>query len=141
MKKEVLISISNFQYEVDQEESVEVVTTGTYYEKNGKAFVRYEEVSDDGKVTKNTIKIEQGRLELIKRGESNAHMVFEPEKENRTYYTTPYGEILVQINTTSLTIQEGDSIRVKIVYDLYMNDTRISECHIDIGICSKENTV
>ena len=34
MTKDVLISISGLQYEIDDNETVEVVTSGNYYYKN-----------------------------------------------------------------------------------------------------------
>lgn len=140
MNKEVLISISGFQYEIDQEEAVEVITSGTYYEKNGKHFVLYDEISEDsGKITKNTIKFEKEQLDIIKRGENNVHMVFQLGKEHRTCYYTPFGELLIKMNTTSISSQEEDedSMVIKVAYDLNINHSHVSRCSIEIKIHSK----
>lgn len=141
MKKEVLISITGLQHEIDQEEAVKVSALGTYYEKNGKTYILYDENSaDSGKTTKNTIKIGKEQIDIIKRGENNVHMVFQPGKQKVSYYNTPIGELLVEINTTCLDIQEqnADNTDIKIVYDLKVNGTHISECIIKMNISSKE---
>ena len=44
---------------------------------------------DSGTRTKNTIKIGSNRVDVIKKGESSVHMVFEPDTKNMTCYQTP----------------------------------------------------
>lgn len=49
MEKDVLISIRGLQYLMDEEsgeqEPVEVMTTGSYYKKNGHHFLIYDEAT------------------------------------------------------------------------------------------------
>ena len=51
MEKDVLISIRGLQYLMDEEsgeqEPVEVMTTGSYYKKNGHHFLIYDEAQHD----------------------------------------------------------------------------------------------
>ena len=102
MTKEVLLTISGLHYEttglVDEDENenepIEVITPATYYLKNGKHYVVYDEVVEGmpGSI-KNKIRVdEEGKLEIMKSGISNTHMVFEKDKINITQYNTPYGE-------------------------------------------------
>ena len=88
MTKEVLLTISGlhldaFSDKTDEEnEPIEVITPATYYLKNGKHYVLYEEVVEGmlGSI-KNTIKITgDNKLEMKKSGISNTNMVFEKEK-------------------------------------------------------------
>ena len=44
MTKEVLISISGVQFMDQEGQDVEMITKGTYYEKNGKHYILYDEV-------------------------------------------------------------------------------------------------
>ena len=50
MEKDVLISIRGLQYLMDEEsgeqEPVEVMTTGSYYKKNGHHFLIYDEATE-----------------------------------------------------------------------------------------------
>ena len=78
MTRDVLISISGMQIAEDDSNSVEMITTGDYFMKNGKHYILYDEIQEDtGGVTKNTIKIHGSGLDIIKRGSSSVHMTFE----------------------------------------------------------------
>ena len=99
MTKDVLISISGLQFaEGENSEPVEVITSGSYYKKNGKHYILYDEVAEDtAGTTKNIIKLGDEVLDITKRGETNVHMMFEKDKKNVTYYYTPYGNLLIGI--------------------------------------------
>ena len=79
MTKDVLISISGLQFaEGENSEPVEVITSGSYYKKNGKHYILYDEVAEDtAGTTKNIIKLGDEVLDITKRGETNVHMMFE----------------------------------------------------------------
>ena len=102
MTKNVLVTISGLHYDdsvmMVQEEnsneanSIEVTTPATYYLKNGKHYIVYDEVVEGIPGTiKNRIKIDEGKLlDITKSGITNSHMVFETDKINVTPYQTPY---------------------------------------------------
>jgi len=83
MTKDVLISISGLQFaEGENSEPVEVITSGSYYKKNGKHYILYDEVAEDtAGTTKNIIKLGDEVLDITKRGETNVHMMFEKDKK------------------------------------------------------------
>ena len=57
MTKDVLISISGVQLLEGDTNDVELITAGDYYNKNGKHYIRYEEIQEGGEdVIQNTIK-------------------------------------------------------------------------------------
>lgn len=148
MKKDVLVSISGLQYEVDKLEQtdktdeageVEVISVGEYYFRNDKHFILYEEVLEgiEG-VTSCTIKISEKQIDIIKRGANNAHMIFMLNKKNNTLYQTPFGSLQVGVYTTSIDVmEEEDKIEVHIKYGLDINYSHISDCEISIKITSK----
>ncbi|WFR57378.1 DUF1934 domain-containing protein [Anaerocolumna sp. AGMB13025] len=140
MKKDVLVSISGLQYEIDKEEAVEVISVGEYYNRNGKHYVVYEEILEDMEGTTNcTIKIAEKQIDIIKRGASNVHMVFEENTKNTTYYQTPYGELQVGIYTTQIKVtEEENKIIANINYGLDINYAFISDCQIQLKISSKK---
>ncbi|MEF9945279.1 MAG: DUF1934 domain-containing protein [Lachnospiraceae bacterium] len=146
MKKDVLLSISGLQIEVLEEEGVqsepiEVITPASYFFKGGKHYIIYEEITEGlPGVTKNKIKIiGEESLEIMKSGIVNAHMIFEKNKNNLTYYETPYGQILMGIHTTELSVQmEEDSMDVKVEYELDLNHEPLANCKIRMNIRSKD---
>ena len=143
MTKEVLISISGLQLDINEEEAVEVISVGTYYKKNGKHYLLYEELTMEEmgsrKLTKNKIKISDNQVDIIKKGVSNTHMIFEKDKKNVTYYNTPFGELLIGIYTTKLEVVESeDEILVNLEYALDVNASHVSDCDIKIKVSARQ---
>ena len=83
MTKEVLLAIRGLQIaEDEQKDTVETISPGEYYFRNGKHFFLYEDVEEgQAKVTKNIIKVSKDYMELTKKGIVNVHMVFEKNKK------------------------------------------------------------
>ena len=139
MNKEVIINISGLQLDAGTEEPIELMTTGDYYLKNGKHYVIYDELTDDSQVVKNRLKISSKVVEVTKKGASSSHMVFERGKENLTYYDTPFGSLLLGINTSKIDLEEKeDSMALHIDYGLSINSDHVSDCSIDVSIASKQ---
>ena len=139
MTKDVLISISGIQIADGENSDVEMITTGDYFLKNGKHYIVYDEVMEgfDGMV-KNTIKIHPGCLDIMKKGIANVHMVFEEDKKNIECYATPYGDMMVGINTNHISIDESeDKLKVRVDYSLDINYEHVSECNIVVDVQSK----
>lgn len=139
MTKDVLVSVAGLQFEVDQETPIEVITAGEYYFKNEKHFILFEEILEGHEgVIKNTVKVSEKQIDIMKRGISNVHMIFEENQKNMTYYNTPFGELLIGINTTLVDIkEENDELNIKIEYALDVNYNHISNCEIMIKVKSK----
>ena len=139
MNKEVIINISGLQLDAGTEEPIELMTTGDYYLKNGKHYVIYDELTDDSQVVKNRLKISPKVVEVTKKGASSSHMAFERGKENLTYYDTPFGSLLLGINTSKIDLEEKeDSMALHIDYGLSINSDHVSDCSIDVSIASKQ---
>lgn len=142
MTKEVLVKISGLHtMEQDQEhDQVEMITAGDYFLKNGKHYVIYEESMEgfDGNV-RNTVKITENKMEIRKQGVAVAHMIFEKDKKNLTRYATPMGEMIVEVTTNEIQMQEEeDHLNVCVNYGLDINYEHVSDCKIIMDICSKE---
>ena len=140
MKKDVLVSISGLQYEMDKDEAVEVISVGEYYNNNGKHYIKYDEILEgiDG-ITNCTIKVTKNQIDIIKRGANNVHMVFESDKKNTTYYHTPYGDLQVGIFTGKINLmEEEDKLTVEINYGLDINYSFVSDCQIQMRVTSKK---
>ncbi|MBO5472497.1 MAG: DUF1934 domain-containing protein [Lachnospiraceae bacterium] len=144
MMKEVLLTMQGLQFDQRMEDSdkIETVTVGDYYKKNNKHYVIYEEVVEGlPGATKNRLKFSRDMLELTRNGLINVHMVFQENKKNVTSYHTPFGQILIGIDTKKIQLTEKeDDIVVDVDYALDVNYEFLSDCHIKIHICSKENS-
>lgn len=144
MTKDVLINISGLQVDVNEmennDEPIETISTGNYFFKNGKHYLLFEEVSEGVPgVTKTQIKIKgEDSLEVLKRGVSNAHMIFDTKRKNRSYYEIPYGQLNLGIFTRNIKIDEKeDNINIKVEYALDVNYEPLAECTIRINVKPK----
>ena len=146
MTKDVLVSISGLHADVMQEseeenEAIEVVNPANYYFRNGKHYIVYDEpVEGMSGTIKNKLKItDDNTVEIMKSGISNAHMIFEKNKKNLSYYNTPYGNLLVGINATDVKVSETeDNIDIKVDYKLEVNYEHLAECTITMSVMSKD---
>lgn len=143
MTENVLISISGLQFTEGEDNStpVEVITGGDYHKKNESHYIVYDEISEEiGTVTKNTIKLRENKIEIMKEGNTNVHMIFEKGKKNLTSYNTPFGSLLLAIHANEIQITEGEhTIDVFIDYMLEANYEPIADCKLKMQITSKGN--
>lgn len=140
MTKDVLIKISGMQFMEEQEEPqepIEVITKGEYYYRNEKHYLKYDEIADGAEGVSNCmVKFQEDSFELLKKGSSNVHMVFETGKKNMTYYKTPFGNILIGLDTNEIQLQtEEEEISIDVKYGMDVNYDFLANCHIHIGIC------
>lgn len=143
MTKDVLVSIKGLQMmSAEDEDEVEVVTSGNYLEKNGKHYIRYEEVVEGMEGTiQNLIKLDENSMEVTRKGLTSTHMIFEKNKKNETYYNTPFGSLLVGISATSIDVKnEKERIDVTIQYALDVNYEHLADCTINMNVQSKGNS-
>lgn len=141
MTREILLSISGLHLLDGEDSSVEVVTAGDYYYRNGKHFVLYDEVVEGltGHIT-NLLKIGEDSLEVRKSGLTNTQLVFEKGKQTKTAYQTPYGGMTIGILTRDIQVHdEGEDIDVDVVYTLDINEESMSDCRIHMNIKSRES--
>lgn len=151
MTKDVLVSISGMHEEIleetkeeieEEDEAIEVVTPANYYFRNQKHYIVYDEVVEGSSATiKNKIKITGNDcVEIMKSGLSSSHMVFEKDKKSLTYYKTPYGQMLVGVNTRNLEISVTENnIDVLIDYELDVNHEPMADCKIKMNITAKNS--
>lgn len=143
MTRDVIVRICGLHTGVEETESyepIEVITPGTYFLKNGKHYVLYEEVTEGMPgTTKNQIKITEDCLELRKSGITNTHMIFESGKKTLTSYETPFGQLVMGIRTNRFCVsQEEEEIEVRADYQLEVNDEAVADCRIRLNIRAKE---
>lgn len=142
MTKDVLINISGLHMDVnnvesEDEEAIEVLSPGTYYYKNGKHYVFFEEVMEGVTgVTKSQIRWQgEDFLEVSKKGISNMHLVFEKNQKSRCFYNTPFGQLNLGLFMTEMKVEESDEeIKIQAEYSLEVNFEPVSDCKINIHV-------
>lgn len=144
MTRDVLVRISGLHQEpgaetIGEDEAIEVIVPGTYYMKNGKHYLFYEEIEENGMVTKNQMKIfEDQHVEIRKSGMVNAHMIFETGKKHPASYQTPFGQMLVAMDTRAIEMEEEEqSICIGIDYCLEVDRAPLADCRIEMQITQR----
>ncbi|WWR16070.1 DUF1934 domain-containing protein [Lachnospiraceae bacterium JLR.KK008] len=142
MTKDVLLSIKGLQFEGANDISdLETITAAEYFKKNNNHYVIYEEATEGFRdTTKNIIKWNSETLDLTKRGLINVHMIFEEKKKNMTDYRTPFGSILIGIDTRQIQVKEREKeIDVSVDYALEINYEHLADCKISVNVRAKED--
>lgn len=147
MTQDVLLTISGLHDAVGAEpeeegDEIEVVTPATYYLKDGKHYIFFEEVVEGVPgVTRNRITIQgEDMMDIMKSGVTNSHMIFEKNKTNLTYYETPFGQMQVGVHTRKMNVSvEEQKIQVEVTYGLDINHEAQAECRISMNIRPKED--
>ena len=142
MTKEVLLAITGMQFDMSAEESnIQTITTAEYYNKNNSRYVIYEETDEEsGQKTRGRIKFREDLLEVDKSGYINVHMLFEENKKSLTNYATPFGNILIGIDTKQITLTEQDEkIQIDVEYALEANYEFLADCKINIEITERKS--
>ncbi|QOV19695.1 DUF1934 domain-containing protein [Blautia liquoris] len=142
MKKDVMISMSGLQYMAGDDldaRPVEVMIPGTYYIKNGKGYLVYDEVMEGFEnKTHNIMKFNQEKIELHRKGLIDVQMIFEKNKKNLSLYKTPYGMMNMGIAATDIQVDEQeDAIDVSVDYTLDMNGSYAADCTLSMKIRSR----
>ena len=134
MTKDVLVSVRGAHIADGETNNLEVITAGSYYFKNGKHYIIYDEIleGEEGSI-RNTIKANADSVDMIKGGDARAHMIFQENRPNVSCYVTPYGQMIVGVTTDRIKINEGpDHLKIQIDYTLELNYEQTSQSHIEI---------
>lgn len=135
MKKNVVITVRGLQREVSDEEPVEVISAGTYLRKEHTHYLSYEEADEDGKITKNRVKITSDSIEMTKQGGITTQMIFITGQKQYACYATPFGEMTLGMTTKHIKVTEKEQqLSAELRYDLEVNGVHMSECELDIDV-------
>lgn len=135
MKKSALISVLSKQSD-GEEDKIEVVTPGRFYEKDGKYYVIYEETEISGmEGTTTKIKIEEDQFVLTRKGTTNTRMTFQNNLNDVIMYHTPHGMLQLAISVKKVEIdvdETGGTIYAE--YDMSVSPDQIIQTEIRVII-------
>lgn len=143
MTKDVLIAIRGTQFEgAEDPEAIEVIQKGQYYQRNGSHYLVYEEpVEGSSDRILNRIKFKTDEVQVTKKGAVNTMLSFKQNEKNMTNYATPYGNLIMGINTHQIDLKMNESkLEIHVDYALDINYEFVADCKIAITATSlKEN--
>lgn len=139
MTKDVLVSVKGTQFMGEENDTIEIITAGTWYEKNGKQYLLYDEsIGENGDSTRNTVKVWPDKVEVTKKGLVDSHMTFECGKKHMANYMTPVGLIVLGITTSFMEIKQDEKkLHIAITYSLEMNGEYVSGCSLELTASSR----
>lgn len=122
--KPVLVTVHSVQRDEDgQDYTIELISTGKYYEKKNARYVVYEESEITGMAGVTTvIKILADSVLLLRFGQIHQKQLFRKGKVFRTAYEIPVGTINISLKTYELDVALHDGIgTIKIGYDVILD--------------------
>ena len=137
MSINVIISVKGTQvYEHGEADVQELITTGTYYSKDGAYFIMYTESEVTGMSGTTTfLRAEPARVILNRTGTSQQRQIFEIGLRHLGNYITLYGVMLmavipseVEVNLTDI----GGSINLE--YELEVENQKISDNRLSLTV-------
>lgn len=142
MTKDVMISIRGLQFmENASEDDIETVQQGEYFYRNGSHFLLFDEYMEGFREpAKNVLRFKNRELSLTKRGLLNVQMLFSEGKKNLSHYRTPYGMIMIGLDTSRVEIFEKEKeLRLEVDYALEANYQYVADCRIVVEVREKKN--
>lgn len=142
MTKDVMISIRGLQFlENASEDDIETVQQGEYFFRNGSHFLLFDEYMEGFREpVKTVLRFKNKELSLTKRGLLNVQMLFDEGKKNLSQYRTPYGMIMIGLDTSRVEFFEKENkIRLEVDYALEANYQYVADCRIVIEAREKRN--
>ncbi len=143
MTKDVLVTVKGLETGYDTDASMEIVCNGAYYFRNGKHYVKYEEIMEDGMSRiSNTLKISAAqdtpKVEVKKKGAIETTLIFEEGRNHIACYETEYGSFMLGFHASRIFLKYFENeINIHIDYAIEMNYEHLSDNQIDISIVSK----
>jgi len=137
--KKVLISIKGLPvFSSDENDAFELMTDGEYQQKDGISTFSYIEstlTGQEGLLT--TFDVEKDRV-VLKRGDGlGGDMIFSESQKHHFLYDTPFGSVMLGIDTHSITKNmSDDGGNLEIRYDIEVDNVSVSRNLFKINIRS-----
>jgi len=141
IKKDVLISVKGYHEGDDQSaDPLALMTDGRLYKKLGKYYLSYKESEATGLAgTTTTLKLEEGKLSLIRTGKYPSTMIFCKGESNMAVYPTDYGPMTLVITTTDVksTLSDDGGV-IDVHYDMEIENQPASRSHLVVTATPKQ---
>lgn len=120
------------RYEEDNEDKIEFITKGNMFHKDGKYYIKYDQI-DDNEVISTTVKIENEKVTILRYGSMNTQMIVEKGKKHLSYYETPQGAVTIGVYSDKVDVNIGEETgEIKLYYDVEFDNVLASRNAIEI---------
>lgn len=144
MEKPVIISIRGVQsLEPGEEDVMELVTQGVLRQEEGEGYsLSYEESELTGlEGTLTTFRVGPDKIILQREGTLNSQMIFEEGQKHVSLYETPYGGLVLGVNTHRAKANLGEAGgSLSIHYGLEVDSQPIGENSFEIHVTEPQLT-
>ncbi len=140
MKKDVLISIKGVYRSEDDNDVIELFTTGTYYKKSGRYCICYDESEATGfEGSRTTLTVDkQDKVTLERSGKSRAQLIVERGVRHQCHYDVGVGDIILGVLGNSIKSSLGDGGgKLEVKYSLDINSALASENEMYVHVKEK----
>lgn len=129
-----MVSFKSFnKYEEDNSDKIEFLTKGSFFEKEGKYYLKYEETHENESVT-TTLKIENNKVTILRYGAANTQMIVEKGKKHLNYYETPQGAFTIGVYSDNVDIKINEKEgNIRLNYDVEFNNVIASRNTIKVN--------
>lgn len=117
MKNNAVISICSKQ---NNDEGIEVVTPGRFYQEDGIYYAVYEETEASGmEGTTTKLEIKEYGFSLIREGTISTVMNFKRNHQEDILYSTPHGGLSLKLRTKHIDVERNDNeVKLYVEYDM-----------------------
>lgn len=125
MNTKVIMSITGNQKGIDgEDQKIELITEGLFYEKEGIYFLEYQETEISGMAgTTTVISVEKDRVSMERKGAHYSRFIFEKGRTFMNSYETPFGNLEMGVFSTSVCSHiEKQSGELNLRYQLNIGD-------------------
>ncbi|MCT4566196.1 MAG: DUF1934 domain-containing protein [Maledivibacter sp.] len=136
--KNVMLKIKGTQMPTgSDEDNIELITEGKFYDKDNAKYIVYEESELSGmEGCTTTLKITGNKVEMKRFGKATSQLVFEKGKRYVTNYSTPYGNFRMEILTKKLELGINEDIKgsISLEYQISLQGLAEGTNKLDIEI-------
>jgi uncharacterized beta-barrel protein YwiB (DUF1934 family) len=127
--KNVILKIKGIQMPGGKDEDViELITEGKFYDKDNAKYLVYEESQLSGmEGCTTTLKITHDKIEMKRFGKATSQLVFQKGKRHVTNYSTVYGNFRMEILTKKLDMEIDENFKGNISLEYQMSLQGLSE--------------
>jgi uncharacterized beta-barrel protein YwiB (DUF1934 family) len=118
----------NVKTTINNEETFELVVFGQYYQKNGAAFLQYEEAAEEGTV-KTIVKTAEDEALILRSGAIKMRLPFQLHKTLNGSYEMPFGRFETTTVTRRMEIERNS---FDILYDFNLQGSPAGTYHLEI---------
>ena len=138
----VIVKVRGEQRDAEGEvNKIEMMAEGEHYFRNGKHYILYDDATlDEKKNTATVLKIAADSMPVMRKGAVVQDQRFALEKESRSTYHTPYGDLALSVETKSIEIVYGTvSGNIDVAYAMSVNGRQQSMNELHIEVCADES--